>query len=377
MGDVYRVLTKTTRGLIMALPLIDRIRRQITLDGPLTISDYMTICLSDPQAGYYTTATPFGREGDFITAPDVSQMFGELIGIWCVAMWRNIGAPKRFALVEMGPGRGTLMADILRTAALDDGFVKAVDVRLLEISGRLRQQQKQVLKAHEGRIGWIDDLAALGKVPTIFIGNEFLDALPFRQYVKMGANWHERMVGLQEGKLAYLAGAGLFPLSHLPSDHAAQPEGAIFEVAPAREVIVIKTGDHIRQFGGAGLLIDYGHLTSGFGDTFQAVTRHQFGDVLEKPGEVDLTSHVDFAALGRAVLPIDGVKSAATSQAGFLLAMGLLERAGLLGSGKGERQQEALRSEVERLAGPNEMGELFKVMMLAPYGVDVVGFSQP
>jgi SAM-dependent MidA family methyltransferase len=357
----------------MIMTLMDRIKRQIGIDGPLSVSDYMALCLSDPEAGYYTTATPFGREGDFITAPEISQMFGELIGIWCVAIWRNIGAPKRFTLVEMGPGRGTLMADLLRAASFDRGFIDALDVRMLEISGELRQQQKQALNAYEGRIEWVDDLETLGDIPAIFIGNEFLDALPFRQYIKKGANWHERMVALHEGELAWLAGVGLFPNAKLPADHAMQPEGAVFEAAPAREAIILRIGQHIGQFGGAGLLIDYGHLISGFGDTFQAVARHQFADVLKKPGKVDLTSHVDFAALERMTEQIDGVKCATISQGKFLLQMGLLERAGRLGTDRNKAEQETLRGQVERLAGPDQMGELFKAMMVIPSEAEVVG----
>ncbi len=340
----------------MGRSLLERIKRQIELEGPLTIADYMSTCLSDPQAGYYTTAKPFGRNGDFVTAPEISQIFGELIGIWCVEKWRRMGAPKRFNLVEIGPGRGTLMADLLRAAAVGEGFIKNVQVRLIEISGQLREQQSAALSAYSNKIKWLSGLADIEDIPTIFIGNEFLDALPFRQYVKSSGLWRERMVGVNEGELTFCTGVGLYDPASLPTGHAAQPEGSIFETAPVREAVVARIAQHVGQFGGAGLLIDYGHVEPGFGDTFQAVAGHQYADPLKNPGRADLTGHVDFAAL----TALAGEGCVMQTQAGFLLKMGLLERAGMLGQGKSVEEQEELQAAVDRLAGA--MGKLFKVM---------------
>ncbi len=356
------------------MSLLQRIKRQIEQDGPLSVSDYMALCLGDPKAGYYTAATPFGRKGDFITAPEISQMFGELIGLWCVSLWRKIGAPEKYTLVEMGPGRGTLMSDLMRAAKIDADFVQATDIRLLEISNKLRKSQGETLKEHADKVGWIDSLEEVRDHPAIFIGNEFLDALPFRQYVKKDEHWHERMVGLQGGKLTFVADVGIYPEAGLPDACQGQPEGTIFEVAPAREAIVSRISRHIASHGGAALLIDYGHCQSGFGDTFQAVAGHQYADVLKKPGQVDLTSHVDFEALERAVQANGKVDVTIVDQGRFLLEMGLLQRAGMLGSGKNTGVQEELRAAVERLAAPDQMGTLFKVMMLAPHGISGLDF---
>ncbi len=349
----------------MPVTLGERIRRQIEGDGPISVADYMALCLCDPLQGYYTTATPFGRTGDFITAPEISQIFGELIGVWCVAMWRNIGAPKKFNLVEMGPGRGTLMADLLRAAAIDKGFGEAGEVRLIEISEQLRQQQRQLLAASNIKVSWADSLDDIDDVPSIFIGNEFLDALPFHQYVKSGEMWLERMVGLVDGEPAFVTGSGIADPALMPADHDSAEMGTVFEISPAREAIAASITQHIEQHGGAALLIDYGHISSGFGDTFQAVEAHHYGNSLINPGKADLTSHVDFDALKR-VAGLNGkVKTATLTQGKFLLEMGLLERAGLLGQGKSGLVQNDLHEVVERLAGRYAMGELFKVMMIA------------
>ena len=353
------------------MQLLDRIKRQIAEDGPLTIASYMAICLGDTKSGYYTTSKPFGRKGDFITAPEISQMFGELIGVWCVAMWRNIGAPKRFNLVEMGPGRGTLMADLLRAAAMDQGFMDGVQIRLLEISERLRKEQKRTLLEHLDKVAWVDTPEEIDEAPTLFVANEFLDAVPFHQYVKSGDAWQERMVALQDGELTFMAGAGLCDPAVLPLDAAQQSVGMIFETAPAREGVVARIASHINLFSGAALLIDYGNLQSGFGDTFQAVSAHEFADPLQKSGHVDLTSHVDFSAFEDVAK--GDVQAAMTTQGEFLLNMGLLERAGMLGHNKSPAEQITLQSAAERLAGPKAMGEIFKVMILAPNGVEIVG----
>ena len=342
-------------------PLMDRIKRQIATDGPIGIAEYMSICLSDAHAGYYTNATPFGREGDFVTAPEISQMFGELIGVWCISMWRDMGEPARFNLVEMGPGRGTLMADLLRASAIDAGFLKAVLVHLVEISSPLRKQQAKALSKFDVQIDWVDDIQEVGSLPTIFIGNEFLDALPFRQYVKLGSRWGERVVVVENNQLVYSIGPGLIDPSLLPAGHGDQPDGTVFEISHAREAVMEFIAQHLIVQRGAALLIDYGHLESGFGDTFQAVAKHKFANPLKSPGKVDLTSHVDFSAFRKCFLT--GTIFELSTQANFLLDLGLLERAGSLGQGKTKEEQNDIEQAVERLAGPDTMGELFKVLI--------------
>ncbi len=356
--------------------LLERIKQLIEGEGPLPLAEYIALCLSDAQQGYYTTRTPIGRSGDFVTAPEISQMFGELIGVWCVSMWRAIGSPANFILVEMGPGRGTLMADLLRVAMRHRDFAKALNVCLLEISQPLRSLQKEGLTGHLDRISWISDLGDINELPAIFIGNEFLDALPFHQFVKHHDRWHERMVGLQENALVFLTGNRMCDPAQLPSGHEAQADGAIFETAPAREAVAETIALHIDKYGGAALLIDYGHQKGGFGDTFQAVKGHQYANPLAMPGEADLTSHVDFEALAARVSQ-QGIDSKTTTQGDFLRSMGLFERAGSLGSGKSAPVQEELQMAVDRLAGAQAMGNLFKVLAIARHGVDIDGFSGP
>lgn len=355
-------------------PLEQEIRALVESEGPLPIASYMTLCLAHPTYGYYTTgqpiggrAGPAGTSGDFITAPEVSQLFGELIGVWCMERWQALGSPAKFSLVECGPGRGTLMRDLLRIAGALPGFKDAADLFLVEVSPALAEQQSRLLSPLHDPIRWIGDIAGLPEQPTILIGNEFLDALPFRQWVKTDDRWVERGVGLANMKLAYATRPAVLSPSDLPAGHENQPDGTIFETAPAREAFVEDLARQIATNTGAALLIDYGHLQPGFGDTFQAVRDHGFVHPLEQPGRCDLTSHVDFAALARRAESAGCRVPPPVTQARFLLSLGLLERAGHLGSGRSIAVQDTLRHAVDRLAGAHQMGDLFKMLV---FGTD-------
>lgn len=341
-----------------------RIRARIMTDGPMSVAEYMALCLLDPEHGYYTTREPFGASGDFTTAPEVSQMFGELIAVWLRNALEAAGHREPLPLVEIGPGRGTLMNDMLRTLhRLDPAWTQEMPVFLIEASPRLRAVQRSTLG--NARITWLDDLAALPAAPLLVVANEFFDALPIRQYVKAGGRWHERLVGLDsQDRLAFIAGPGTIDAAILPAGADEKPEGTIFEFAPAREAAMDRLAVHFAEHGGIGLFIDYGHVVPGFGDTLQAVRAHRFADVLAEPGQADLTSHVDFAALA-AVAHAHGLQSWTATQGEFLLSLGLLERAGSLGAQADEAGRERIRSEVERLAAPAEMGDLFKVLVVA------------
>ncbi|MDD9908135.1 MAG: class I SAM-dependent methyltransferase [Ahrensia sp.] len=342
----------------------------------MAISDYMSLCLTHPEHGYYTTNHPIGGRasaqrsgGDFITAPEVSQMFGEMIGVWCMEVWQVLGKPHPFSLVELGPGRGTLMRDLLRVASALPGFLPAADIHLVEISPTLAEQQSLLLS--QAQIKWVSGIDALPAQPTLVIGNEFLDALPFRQWVKAQGDWRERGVGFVDDQLSFVARPATLDVITLPKDHQTQPDGAVFETAPARGALVTQLADLFNAHTGAALLIDYGHLTSGFGDTFQAMRAHEYVDPLEAPGNADLTSHVDFAALANTASDNGCVVPPATTQGAFLLSLGLLERAGNLGAGRDAAIQNQLRDAVERLAGPEQMGELFKAFAFgAPAALD-------
>ncbi|QKV17111.1 class I SAM-dependent methyltransferase [Oricola thermophila] len=345
----------------------EKIRRLIKAAGPLPVSDYMALCLFDPDGGYYTTREPFGVDGDFITAPEISQMFGEIVGAWLVHTWRQLGRPAPFVLAEMGPGRGTLMRDILRTAAIDPAFLSAARVHLVETSDRLASVQRETLADAPLECTWTQDIDGLPEGPLLFVANELFDAVPVRQFVKTARGWCERHVGIgDDGALRFFAGPPLGDPSLLPPRADDQAEGAIFEYAPAREAIAARLGVRLAESGGAALLIDYGHARSGYADTLQAVRAHRYVSVFDQPGSADLTSHVDFESLASAARAAGAHPLPVISQGEFLLSLGLAERAGALGRGKDEASRQDIRMAAERLAGVGEkgMGELFKVLCL-------------
>ncbi|ATU90896.1 class I SAM-dependent methyltransferase [Phyllobacterium zundukense] len=340
-----------------------RIIRQIEATGPISVADYMAMCLFDRDAGYYTTREPFGKDGDFITAPEVSQMFGELVGVWCVNAWQALGTPSKFVLCEIGPGRGTLMKDLIRSVRrIAPDFVAAVKIHMVEISDRLTQIQQTTLAEYQGAIGWYKQFADIGSGPLILVANELFDAIPSRQYVKTKGRFVERMIALDvDQNLVLAAGTGTIDQTLLPPAKDIAPEGSVFEIAPARSALMQEVAGRIHRERGAALLFDYGHLQQGFGDTLQALSRHSAVDVLHIPGAADLTTHVDFYSLAQAARA-EGCKTSATTQGEFLIAMGLLDRAGALGQGKSDAFQDQIRADVERLAGPDQMGTLFKVL---------------
>ena len=353
----------------MTMQLNDRIKSLILNEGPLDLATYMQICLTDPDHGYYTTKKPIGRKGDFITAPEISQLFGELIGIWIIDTWQKLGAPSPFSLIEAGPGHGTLMADILRTITkLSTPCAKAAHVQLIEISPPLKTIQKDKLSRFDTPLTWHESIGDLGDDAFILIANEFFDALPINQYQFVEGQWAERAIGLSpENTLTW----GLKPskfnttLSPKPND--------IFEISVSAQKIVADLSKRIKAQNGAALLIDYGHLNSDFGDTFQAIKDHAYTNPLEDPGSADLTAHVDFDPFEKVAIKA-GLRAKTTTQGAFLLAMGLLERAGALGANLTKRQQEKIKTDVERLAAPEKMGNLFKVMTITRSGITPHGF---
>ncbi|MEP3048289.1 MAG: class I SAM-dependent methyltransferase [Roseibium sp.] len=351
--------------------LKDKIKARIAVDGPISVAQYMSICLSDPEYGYYTTRDPFGEKGDFITAPEVSQMFGELIGAVCMGGYAAISNPEHFELVELGPGRGTLMADFLRMAALNDDFINAAHLNFVEMSPRLRDIQTRTLSKAPLQPGFLEHFQDVPDKPIILIANEFFDALPIHQFVKTQDGWLERQVGLSDtGDLTFGLGSARLPDTSVPADAKSSPDGTILETQPAANAIAETIGAHLAKHGGIALLIDYGYSKSAPGDTLQALYRHTFDDPLSNPGNADLTAHVNFEALAAAATKSGAIALPLLEQGEFLLRSGLLERAGRLGSGKSRQQQETIHEAVERLAGPDQMGQLFKVLAIT--GGDVV-----
>lgn len=358
--------------------LKSRMIRLIEAAGPLSVADYMGACLFDPADGYYTTREPFGAAGDFTTAPEISQMFGELVAVWAYSAWQAIDQPMPMVLAEIGPGRGTLMADMLRTLdRLDPGFVIRARIAMIETSERLTRLQQAKLAKGRAKPVWYSEISAVPSLPLIIIGNELFDAVPIRQFVRTEQGWRERMVGLDENKsLAFMAGSAGIDPALLPPDAQNAPLGSVFEIAPAREALMDMIAARIAKDGGAALFIDYGHLHPGLGDTLQAMRNHAYDNVFAHPGEADLTSHVDFAALA-GICSAHGLDVAMTTQSEFLLGLGLVERAGALGATAGNDVRERLQGEVERLAGPDAMGNLFKVLCVSAKGIRLPPFAQP
>ena len=362
-------------------PLAQKIVRLIEQAGPLRISDYFALCLGDPEHGYYQSREPFGRSGDFITAPEVSQLFGEMVGIYLVHAWQAHGAPSDARIVEIGPGRGTLMSDALRVIArLAPDLYASASIHMIETSERLCNVQRQTLVRIKDRISWH---AAFEEVPpgfTLMVANELFDAVPIHQFIKTPQGFRERVVGLDDkGALTFGLGPGGFDPSLLPVDETSVPDGEIFELSPARSAVMQAVAAKIVRDGGTALAIDYGHLVTGFGDTLQAVYRHEYDPPLARPGEADLTSHVDFQALAEAALATGAHVHPPLSQGEFLVGLGLVERAGALGSGRDALTQAAIRDAVNRLAGEGEgrMGALFKVLAISGEPVRLTPFDPP
>ena len=353
------------------LELEERIAGLIAAQGPLSVAQYMTLALHDPQSGYYATRQPFGAAGDFITAPEISQMFGELLGLWCVQVWHDQGEPKNKRLVELGPGRGTLMADALRAAKAASGFLDGLEVVMIEASPALQKIQAEKLKDIGVPIRWashFDD--SLADQPLFLLANEFFDALPIHQYVKTGRGWCERMVVEKDGALDFALAPAPMPSAIIPSSRAGAPEGGVYEVAPAAAALADMIGRVVAQQGGGALLLDYGYgEDAGFGETLQAVGGHSFADVLAEAGENDLSAHVDFAALGAAAKHGGAAVFGPRGQGEFLADLGIIGRAEQLMKTNPASAQN-LFAAVDRLIGPDQMGILFKAMALMPPSVE-------
>lgn len=321
----------------------------IAAEGPMAIDRYMGLCLGHPVHGYYMTRDPFGEQGDFMTAPEISQFFGELVGVWLVAAWDAMGRPDPFNLVELGPGRGTLMADIVKAGRVMPGFVAAARLHLVEMSPVLRKLQKEKLGSG---VTWHESIANLPAGPLLLVANEFFDAIPIRQFEKRHGKWLERCIGRD--------GMGFMPAA---LDNAQGADGEVIEFAPQRLEIARELGQRIARQGGCALIIDYGHLRTAPGDTLQAVRAHEYVRVTDRPGESDITSHVDFEALGKAFAEGGARALPGLSQRAFLLAMGLEQRAAILAAKSDAATKDMLARAVARLAGETEMGNLFKVMV--------------
>lgn len=344
------------------MSLLDHLTTRILQDGPISVAAYMTECLLHPTLGYYTTRDPLGPQGDFITSPEISQMFGEVIGLCLAQSWMDQGQPSRFILGELGPGRGTLMADILRATRRVPGFHQAAKVVLLEVSPELKKKQAETLREYAPE--WLGNIAEFSDLPLYLVANEFFDALPIRQFLRDGDSWRERLVGVSAGSLTF----GLGPrteqsgLKHRMDDTT---DGDLVELCSAATPILTTVAQKIATCGGSALIVDYGDWRS-LGDTLQAMQNHKHSDPLENPGQADLTSHVDFEALAGAARAAGCAYTRLTPQGVFLERLGITARAQTLANSLEGSELEGLIAAHRRLTHPEEMGNLFKVLGLYP-----------
>lgn len=354
------------------------LKRLIALKGPLSLAEFMTEALWHPGVGYYAGSEVLGAGGDYVTAPEISQMFGELIGLWCAASWDQMGRPAPTHLVELGPGRGLLMADALRAARVMPGFLDAIELHLVEASERLRERQREHLKG--SAIHWHRDLGTVPEGPLILVANEFLDALPILQLERTAAGWRERLVDYDEGSRRFrftLAAEAALAASLLSPQQEAAPAGAVAEVSPAAISLVINVALRLVEHGGVALFIDYGPAESGLGATLQALKEHRRHDALEAPGSADLTAHVDFAALARAAREAGAKCHGPIEQGRFLRRIGILERAERLGKAASAAHAKEIAAALRRLIDFAEMGTLFKALALAHPALPVpAGFEE-
>jgi NADH dehydrogenase [ubiquinone] 1 alpha subcomplex assembly factor 7 len=363
MGAQAKRHTETT-------PLAVELRKRITRDGPVSVHDYMAACLADARAGYYVTRQPIGREGDFITAPEISQMFGELMGVWVAAVWQNMGSPRDLLVAELGPGRGTLMKDALRAMGSVPGLIESTCVTLIETSPALRETQRATLAGSPLPPNWYTHIDEVPQGPLIVVANEFIDALPIRQLVREGGAWRERAITVSADGFAFCAGAFVAEET-LPAwvRSLDAGDGDLVELRPAASSLLESLAARARRAPMAALLVDYGHAESGSGDTLQAVARHRFADALAAPGEADLTAHVDFAALKRSASGLGLCVYGPMQQGEFLLKLGLGARSERLARNATPAQQAAILSGAARLADPRAMGALFKTLALQSSGL--------
>jgi SAM-dependent MidA family methyltransferase len=350
-------------------PLEAEIRRRITVAGAMPVTQYMSLCLTHPQHGYYMRRDPIGARGDFITAPEISQMFGELIGLWTMAVWTIMGEPENVRLIELGPGRGTLMVDLLRAAHAMPAFRKAVVVHLVEISPELEERQRRALGGGDVAVEWHTSLDQVPPGPAIILANEFFDALPVQQAVMCVDGWHERVVKLDDhGKLVFSNARDPIPLFEqmMPERLRQAKIGEVFEWRA--DSIALELGRRVARSNGAALVIDYGHTESATGDTLQAVGAHAYADPLVAPGTVDLTAHVDFQALVLAAESMGAQVHGPVEQAVLLRNLGIEARAATLRKSAPNKAAEidaaqARLTSMERTG----MGRLFKA----------IGFADP
>ncbi len=343
------------------MSLLDKITRHIQHTGPMGIAEFMMLCLYDDEYGYYKNNKPIGADGDFITAPEISQMFGEMIGIWVISAYHNLSAPSKFRLIELGAGRGTLLKDIMRVLKshnIDD----CAQIEIIESNSELRKLQKTALNEYNPI--WHDEFVNTPKseIPIILIANEFLDCFPIRQFAKLESGWHEKLIGLGDNGLEFGFGPKLVTLPKYASED--NKIGTIVEDAIGIESFFATLSDIFGQSGGHALFIDYGHYGDENGDSFQALYKHQKSNPLKNLGQSDLTAHVNFAQIEQCAIANNFAINGLDSQRELLIALGIEARAQNLMQQNPPKAQEISNS-LKRLIDQSAMGELFKAIIIS------------
>jgi NADH dehydrogenase [ubiquinone] 1 alpha subcomplex assembly factor 7 len=356
----------------------ERISRRIKMEGPLSVAAFMAMALHDPTSGYYAGHRPIGAAGDFTTAPEISQIFGELVGLWCALVWDEIGRPDPVVLAELGPGRGVLAEDLLRAAAVVPEFRRALRLYLVEASPLLRSEQKRRLAWAEPI--WLECADQLPDGPMLVVANEFLDALPIRQFVRNESSWAERLVALDRaGKLAFADGPPSAAAALLvPERLRRAAPGALIEFCPAALALAAFLGRRFTRQAGAALFIDYGYCGEAPGSTLRACRRHRAALVLSRPGTADLSADVDFAAVAAAACAAGAEVHGPVAQRRFLAALGAAARCEMLCARASPAQRDAIERGLARLVDPAAMGEKWKAMALTAPGLAApAGFGGP
>jgi NADH dehydrogenase [ubiquinone] 1 alpha subcomplex assembly factor 7 len=348
--------------------LTAKIARRIARERAIPLVEFMTVALYDPELGYYAAVPSIGADGDFVTAPEISQIFGEAIGIWCALTWERIGCPDPVILAELGPGTGTMTADLLRVAAALPAFRRALRLHLVEVSPHLRAAQQRRLGSVDPV--WHERVEDLPEAPLLLVANEYLDALPIRQLVRRADGWGERMVALDAaGRFVFVDGRANPALSLLvPAELHGTPAGAVFELCPPALALAALLGGRFADRPGAALFIDYGRVEPALGSSLRAVRQHRPAAALDTPGEADLSADVDFAAFAKAASAAGAIAHGPIPQRRFLTALGAAERLAMLAAPASPAQRRMLQSGLDRLLDPAQMGTLFKVMALAAPG---------
>ncbi len=351
--------------------LNDHLVHTIKENGPISFAYYMAECLANPKHGYYMTRDPIGKSGDFITSPEVSQMFGEMVGLWVIDCWQKMSYPPSFNLVELGPGRGTLMADIIRILHTQPDIRDAVQIQMVEISPPLKDLQRKTLEGVGLTATWHERFMDVPEGPTIIIANEFFDALPQHQFMKKGESWAEHTIGVEDDKLASLMAAPGPSFQLLDKDLVKKAkDGDVLEVCPPALYMMGDIAARLKSYGGGALIIDYGYTKPGVGNTIQAMKGHDFHPPLEAPGEADITAHVNFMALQTALGELEMDVLGPVTQRDFLKNLGIDYRAEQIISANPDRPgaAENIQKGLKKLVGEKEMGNLFKVLGIS-YGL--------